>query len=308
MSKKSLKHQLVAAIVMLLVATIALTGVTYAWFSINTTVDVTGMSVTTQVENNLMVAEENLEANYATVLSQPISATVQPVSTINGTNFFYTVDAKATGAKNKPLTGDGAEPFIAYSETSALDNTTARKTNYDPDFQVTYGVTETVTTSNVRYGYVDYTFYLKAINAKSSATDLVMSTCNLLYDGAPLTDKAWRVAMFVADSAANTTTNELGTLKTILTPSGATNFTSGQAVSSTTALGAVTYNQDAIVASVPAATTAYYKVTIRFWQEGEDTTCNNETFASLTESYSLSTRFSIASDAVAVSSIGSVVE
>lgn len=305
MNTKLLKKELIGAIVMMLVAAIALTGSTFAWFAINTDVSATGMSVTTKVENNLMIAEVNLEENYSTVIEQLVSATLEPVSTVNGTSFFYTVDAKATGEKNNPITGTGAVPYVAYNESTSLANTTAKKTAYDADFNSAYGTADTVTTSNVKYGYVDYVFYLKAINAQDSAIDLVMNECNLLYDDAVVTDKTWRVGLFATASAANTTTDGIGTLKTILTLNGAENFTDGNAVASTSTLGTVTYNDEAVIASVPAHTTAYYKVTVRLWMEGEDTTCNNETYAALNGKYSLACSYSIADNAVAVENIGS---
>ena len=72
------------------------------------------------------------------------------------------------------------------------------------------------------------------------------------------------------------------TAKTILKLQGASEFTPGKAVASTGALGSVTYGQNAVLGTLTnAGDTAYYKVTVRVWLEGEDTTCKSSTYASL---------------------------
>lgn len=48
-----------------------------------------------------------------------------------------------------------------------------------------------------------------------------------------------------------------------------------------------------VIASVTRASTEYFKVTIRLWLEGEDTTCTNTTFAALTSNYTLDIGFTL---------------
>ena len=313
--KKALR-KLVPAIVMMLIAASMLGTTTYAWFSSNRTVSVNGMSVNTHVDDNLLIAAENAEANFAKDLTQTRSGSLRPVSTVDGVSFYYTATDNVKGngdAKN--------ETYVAYSEAetksgeplavdNALANTDAGKDHYDKAFQSAYSVTGTITTSNVIYGYIDYVFYIKATNVSGSAEDLKLTTLNLLYNGAAVTEKAWRVAVFAQTAEKNTALNTApaaGDRKAMLTLSGAANQESGKAVSSTTATNTVTYTSSSwAVDSIAAGATEYNKVTVRLWLEGEDTTCTNETFATLTNAYTLSVKFDLGGSEPAVTVIGSV--
>lgn len=308
--KKALR-KLIPAMVMLLIAAAFVGTSTYAWFSMNRVVTVNGMSVNTTVSDSLSIAATNTEADFATALSQTVSGSLRPVSTVDGATFFYT-----DGANN--VKGNGAvisaedNKYIAYNESSELANTGANKTHYDATFQTTYAMTDSVTTSNVLYGYVDYVFYIKATNVTGSAEDLKLTTLNLLYHGAalPATEKAWRVAVFAQEVNAGAAGTGDGTLKAILTRSGAANFTSGKAVAAATGtvLGDVTYASSAwAVDSIAAGETEYNKVVVRLWLEGEDDTCTNATFAHLDENYTLSLAFALGGTENAVLVIGSAV-
>ena len=73
----------------------SITG-TVAWFSMNTSIKVTGMTVTTKVSSSLQIAKENKESEFGNAdLLQTRSGILEPASTINGNNFFYTTDAKS---------------------------------------------------------------------------------------------------------------------------------------------------------------------------------------------------------------------
>lgn len=277
----------------------SITG-TVAWFASNARVTITGMSFTTKVSSNILVAEQNNvadESQYAATLAQARTGVLEPASTINAVNYYFTTNALASGDAKEDV-------YTAYSESATLANAAAGKSQYDAAFNTAYGVKETPTTSTVVYGYIDQVFYLKATNSAAVAANLNLIRCNLLYNDAALgaTDTSWRVGMLVqsASKGENTTAAlAAGDLKTILAPTGAVNFTSGKAVSSTSALGDVSNpGAAATVASVSAGATAYYKVTMRLWLEGEDKNCNNETYAALTDSYALDLAFEFDGTAV----------
>ena len=61
--------KLVPAIVMLLISASLLGTSTFAWFSMNRAVKVTGMSITTKVDDSLSIAEHNSEANFGNSLN-----------------------------------------------------------------------------------------------------------------------------------------------------------------------------------------------------------------------------------------------
>lgn len=330
-TKKKTNKKLISALGMFMLSAAMLGTSTYAWFTMNKKVTVNGMEVRTKVSSNLLIAETNAEANYGDSLTQSRKALLEPVSTINGTSFFYTLDAKADGDKqNKDLS---VKPYVEYTETAnpAYANTRAAKTNYDDNFNDKYGITTAKTDSdsepfNTAYGYVDYTFYLKATSDEDNQ-QVVMTKCNLLFNdhalgtddtSTAINDRAWRVAVFSQASAKDTATSGDGTLKSILAPANAANFsivagtsaTVADAVKATNELADVLLPGEAVVidSDVDAGVSKYYKVVVRLWLEGEDNTCNSETYAKLTNSYKLDLQFDLQANATgAVTQIGSAV-
>ena len=257
----------------------------------NNRVTVTGMTVTTKVSSNLMIAERNNEADesqYGITIAQSRTGRLEPVSTVNGLSFFYTTDAKTDGSKNADV---ATTPYVAYAEATNLDNTAAGKDKYDTAFQSAYGVSETITTANVIYGYIDYVFYLKATNGEAAAQELKLSECVLKYNSAAVTDKAWRIAIFAQEASKGSnldTALASDNLISILALEDAAYFDGTKGVSGTAATSAVTkLSTAAKLADIAAGATKYYKVTARLWLEGEDTTCNNTTYAELTNNYTL---------------------
>lgn len=216
------------------------------------------------------------------------------------------------------------DPVYNTNATAAA----AGKYYFDNTFSKAYGVEPAATDYGTAYGYVDYVFYLKA-TGDTDNQQLVMTACDLNYtypDGVKLSDgttlvnanvdKAWRVAVFASDITANGGKGNTGdgaavgtldpaasattatNLKTILAPSGANNWTDGKAVVSTSAVDTVTYGTAAVLDNdIDAGVTKYYKVLIRIWLEGEDETCNSETYAKLTSNWTLDTEFKLQNNA-----------
>ena len=276
-----------------------------ALFSLNSKVTATGMQVKTHVSDNLLIAETTLtntgavsDATFKTSYVGSIDTTLQPVSTVDGKNFFYTQKTNVLGS------GNHINPtFLAYNDyanskeepTSTADLT---------DFRTNAGYTAT----DEVYGFKDFVFVLKAQNTATSGTAaLGITKMNLVYGGDEkassddLIEQAFRVAVLVEDKG---TTNgsysgQSGTLKTILQNStdtaGAKYFTDKNAVSSVSGLAAVNnLSTAAKIADVPANGTYYYKVVVRLWLEGEDESCNNETFAKLNDKWALDLEIQLA--------------
>lgn len=291
---------LIPALGILVLSTAASITGTVAWFSVNNSVTVDGMAVTTQVSGNLQIAKVNQEANFGSKATMGTDASLlEPTSTVDALSYFYTTDAKADGSKEHGLTGEGAIAYKAYANTSAGNAT------FNEDYKTTDAV-----------GYIDYAFYLKAVNPSDADNVIRMTKCNLLYNGAAITEKAWRVAVFSQDAQKNTeqsTAVASGDLVTILTPASAAYF-DNTAVSSTTAKTAVSAKKDQpalVLEDIDNSDPFYCKITVRVWLEGEDTTCNNETYAKLTENWSLDLEFQLVdpnatpAPAAAVTGIGS---
>ena len=289
---------IIPALAMLLLGTAASVSGTVAWFSTSAVANVSGMTVTTQVSSNLMIATDTLasterinDANFSSSVSTAISALLEPVSTTNGKAFFYTTDAKSTGDAN-------ADVYTRYNavEAPSDDENTA--------FNSAYGTSGAV-------GYKDYVFQLKAVNTQGAAKDIKLTKLNLIYGGAQDASKAYRVAVFTENlgEAGSNPAGGSGTLLGIYSPAGASNFVANSAISAAdaapTTISTTAYNTVSNIASVPANKTNYYKVVVRLFLEGEDNTCNNSTFANLTSSWALNLELRIdgASTNTAVSNI-----
>ena len=181
------------------------------------------------------------------------------------------------------------------------------------------------------YGYVDYVFYLKG-TSDSASQDLNMTECNIIYNdkngsesiigsgteaGVDI-DRAWRIGVFVTDITANggaghstvssidpaATAKVTENQKAILGLANSAYFTDGKAQASTTAndLGNVVNFKNGGTGATGVVldtitgigATKYYKVLVRVWLEGEDNTCNSETYAALqTGKWTLDCRFEL---------------
>lgn len=287
MTVKKLRKQLAAAIAMTLVATVALGSSTYAWFAMNSTVTATGAQFKTQVQNNLFIASNDgstkaQEDEFVTTIKNDIDALLEPVSTIDGLTYFYADKNNVvnTGATKK-------SEWTAYSTGS--DAMTLFNTNY--------GTTGAV-------GYVDYIYQLKAVSA--SPVNIYLTDLSLTYGGdsdisGTDANKTPRIAVFAQDiTTADAGELTASDLKAIYSASGAVEFTPGNAVKTTTAVDEITKKNEAMnLAVVDPGTTGYnhgtyFKITVRMWLEGEDTTCNNATFAKIDDKWSLDMAWSLA--------------
>jgi len=281
---KKLRRMLFSSIIACLLCFITLGTSTYAWFSMNQKVSVTGMAVTTAVNDNLFIAQSTAsnnklaDADFRNALHYTAEAAkLQPVSTVDANNFYYTNEAAADGHK---VSGN----YTALANNDILVNST----HYQ--------------------GYADYVFELKAINANDTNEYVNLTKLNILYEGdVTKVTHAFRVAIFVQanTSAFDDLTDEqkataytgaydaIGAVNSIFAKSDYAYFTTGKAVSATDALAAVSNINTAVSLLVPANTTKYFKVTVRIWLEGEDTDCYNTKFVNLTSQWALDLAFEL---------------
>ena len=259
-------------------ATLVLTGVasvtgTVAWFTANTRVTATGMTFSAKAESNLFIATATLdgtdraqESSFGTSLTQNIVGSLKPASSIDGKAFYgLKADAKVDGSGAS--TGD-YEPITHQTPAKADDLT----------------------------DYLEYVFQLKATNVDASATqNIIIDTMSLKYASETSADgyEAFRAAVFVEeDQSSSTTTGNfsavVGTSKGLYAPTGYAYFDGTKAIgkaadSETIGKQGVTITTEATsLAEVSANTTAYYKVVVRLWLEGEDKKCNVDTFKAFT--------------------------
>ena len=265
-----LSRKLIPALAMLLVSAVMMTTASFAWFAINTDSQITGMTVKTTAADNILVAgctlgQKTVATGFAPDLAVTLDeATLRPVSATDGANFFYVDSGEHVDDDGS---AKGENPYLSYAETPF---------------------------ANGDKPYTDYVFQVRATNAGSEGKDVVISALDLIYSvtGSTGFPKAFRVAVFAESENTEAAedakfSGEVGTLKTVLKPSDAVNFTEGKAANSVNTVGAVTLpDQSATIGTVGAHTTATFKVVVRLWLEGEDTTCTNETFANFDGTWS----------------------
>jgi hypothetical protein len=311
--KNSAAKKLIPAAGMLALSASMLATSTYAWFTMNRSVDVTGLQMKTVVSSNLQIDKAlptnggtwaagsfaTNDSTFANSIEESIANEVLvPVSTVDGYSYWFTDPDNVQG--NGDATSDA---YTAYSLAG---------------LQGKYGNT-------VTHGYLDYHFVLKASNTTDSAQKVVLDQLDIKYTKAGTetdTDKAWRVAILGKEftTAAVNGAKTLPNIATagadvtkIYTPSGAANFTTNettskyQAVNGAAALADVNYAGaigDSEIFTVPAGSTKYYEVIMRIWIEGEDTTCYTGLFNGLQNgSWALDTGFTLATDGTAGSGV-----
>lgn len=331
--KNSAVKKLIPAAGMLALSASMLATSTYAWFTMNKEVEVTGLTMKTKVSSNLLISSNNEAGSYkADQLIEGRKALLEPVSSVSGKtgSFYYTLDAAENGSKAHAASGDNV--FKLYSEATNNNATAgaAGKYYYDNQFNGEYGIEPSANDFGTAYGYIDYVFYMKA-TGNAANQKLIMTACDLNYtypnagDPAVATDpgdNAWRIAVFASDittdgGKGNTGAGAtVGTLdpatsdaKVILKTSesdgyfiadtaalktdgtGKVNITT--AVNATTSADSVNYGEAVLDGDIDAGVTKYYKVLVRVWLEGEDKSCYSETYAKLTEGWTLDTEFKL---------------
>ena len=305
--KGNTAKKLLPAAMMLAVSASMLGTSTYAWFTMNKEVQVNGLAMRTKVSSNLLISSNNAEGSYkADTLIEGRKALLEPVSSVTAQTgkFFYTLDAAENGSKAHDTVTEAYVPYVEATNTNATASA-AGKYFFDSKFNSAYGVDPNSEDFGTAYGYVDYVFYLKATGT-AAGQQIRMTRCDLdyagdntaetlSYGGLGTGDKAWRVALFakeltaeqagIGNSGDGAAVGQLDpaaqteTAKAILALNGADYFTGG-AVATASTKSTITTGSG-LIDTINAGETGYYKVLVRVWLEGEDTTCNSATYAAL---------------------------
>ena len=115
MKKTALK--LIPAAAMLLVSAIMVSTATFAWFSMNTTVQVTGMSLTAVTPANLVVSKDGSDwSNTISISDQNSSGKLFPASTYDAVSFNAVTDGNYIGSG----AGGVAENSTAFQPTASV--------------------------------------------------------------------------------------------------------------------------------------------------------------------------------------------
>ena len=300
-----LSRKLAPAVALLLVSLFMITTTTLAWFSMNTVVTATGMQVTATAGDNIMVYKTPSQVQGAdkdfhnAVVLPHKEVKLAPASSADGKDFYYVDGRNVNGAGNviRPM------EYIAYDAGSS------QSVN---DFNKNYRTSGSV-------AYTEYIFQLKATNAQDYTQELVMATLDLTYGGTTYgTQKAFRVAVFADAFPADDNPDDAiypsvstETLVSVLAPEDATYRTTREdgtdVIGQTVGMNALdelamcdvaNFGEKASFGEVLPGETVYYRVIVRLWLEGEDTTCGNATFAPLDEAWALDLSVCFATDVI----------
>lgn len=97
-TKNMRKKALLSSVAMLLVAVVALSGATYAWFSANSTANLSSIDFTSSKASSLLIAEKDTEpaaSEYAAVVTRTWNQALVPCSSANGTSFYAVTNSSA---------------------------------------------------------------------------------------------------------------------------------------------------------------------------------------------------------------------
>jgi hypothetical protein len=160
-TKMKATRKLIPAIAMLLISAVMMSTATFAWFSTNSTVDVTGMTITAKANNTYLVISQTSTMNNETYTTTTVeaknkSATVYPIM------YCTTSDAAKKLEAGKWYTAVG----------TSISNGAAASTDEDqiPDY------TERTTLGSY---VIENTFYIRVANNFNPATNLVLSDVTL---------------------------------------------------------------------------------------------------------------------------------
>lgn len=298
--KSSTMRKLLPAVAMLAVSAVSLSSATYAWFTMNKSVEVTGMKLKAQAEKGLLINEmtgtgtvsgtDNGSYSESATAGQETAISLRPASTSDLTNWWHANSKNSSNEAGAGTNGvdtdntvlisagkyyDNISPDnLSKAETTAIADTNAARTVYYGDG---LGATESTLDDGEGY-YIKYVYYLKSSSntAMSVTADKLTATVTaaLPENGTaqPL-DPALRVGVKIdstvkifapvsgADTSNKITNNDAGSAYTEVTPATAT-----------AALGANT-----TTFTIPAVNSATgLEVDVFVWFEGEDTSCKSD--------------------------------
>lgn len=187
MNSKAIRKQLLAAIAMVLVAAVALSSSTYAWFVNNAQVTATNVNVTATTAYSLQI-KKGSTGNYGTTTDLNGAVTLKPVSTV-GALASAEKELKAAGANpsTQPAVGIGDNTTVAKNDmvfftsdswNSDAEVITFKEVSKNSTHSYVNGPSGSVSGTS-KYFYSD-TVYLKAGQASKIYLD---NTTTGIYDG-----------------------------------------------------------------------------------------------------------------------------
>jgi hypothetical protein len=323
--KSSTARKLLPAVAMLAVSAVSLSSATYAWFTMNKSVEVTGMRLKAQAEKGILINEMAAPTGAGTWSAEALAGhdsaiALRPASTSDLANWWHanskitsneggagtgetvTVDTTNTVALDTDVYYADIKPGatgISAADTAATADTNAARTVYYSD-----GVGGTDDSLDDGEGYyVLYKYYIKtsgntALNVTAGNLKAAVKATKTNNDTENIStnlDKALRVGIKVS---GDTKTTIFAPVAGADEKNNITNNTAGSsykevtpvAASATgTATTATGINNAAV--SLPAVTANGLEVDVYVWFEGEDTNCKSDNLTAVLDSYQIDITF-----------------
>lgn len=321
--------KLIPAACMLLISATTLVSSTYAWFTMNREVQVTGMKVQAKAEGGLLInevaahADTNWDDHAVAVTASGVK--LVPTSTTAGTAWFHAnskavndeAGADANGVKSNNLAATGYESLTLTEANTAAVTTGTREAEYTIYYQNKNGTSGYQADSLDDAYYIMYKYYLKASNdsgvslAKTeNSQNVAIKEVTATVDGTSVSvdlNKALRVGV------------KMGSKMYIYAPMYATNATIAtyyvtQTVSTNAQTGDQTITNAAVdpyktndkvytaLTNVPGINTDGVEVDVYIWFEGEDDNCQSDKVTETLDNITVDIKFSLETlDATAAS-------
>jgi hypothetical protein len=323
----STAKKLLPAFAMLTVSAVALTSATYAWFTMNKNVEVTGMQLKAQAEKGILinempgngeVTEDNTTVDHGTwsesALAESTVNALRPASTSDFTSWWHAnsrktnteagINTGGTGVDTTntvQLTGGGYYSDITYVANGATvlknDTAAAADTNCASTVYYTNGTGSTNGYDDGEGYYVKYTYYIKS----SSNDGLTVTaghlqatvTATLQGNGsAQALDKALRVGVKVAgDTQATIFAPVANSTTDSYKVTGDAGGTTANLATVTPIAGGTATGLNAAAVNLPAVTADGLAVDVYVWFEGEDVNCMSDNLAATLNAYQIDITF-----------------
>lgn len=238
MSVKALKRQLIAAIAMVLVATIAMGSSTYAWFAANNEVTATGMNVQAQAESGIVIKGAG-DSKFTTIgTANSTVSSLLPTSTIDLTKWWHALSNEYDDESDK-------------QEAAKYTEVTTNKGDYvsQHDFTIRAAAAD-----------VPVTGVNLAVKEVKITTPETVNSTNL--------DKAIRVGVKIGTKFYVYAPSEGADFTLTANYASGATLVEKQAANSTTDIFTLTDN------TVPASDTGL-TASVFVWYEGEDANCKS---------------------------------
>ncbi len=311
MKKTNAKKKLLPAIGMLAISAAMLSSATFAWFTMNKSVEVTGMKLKAQAEKGILINEKAGVSDGTWSEEAFADSTVnalRPASTANFTNWWHAnskktnteagVNAGGTAVDTDTVAISNGVYYSDISSISAYDVSAVNDTNAANTVYYVDGTGATASTYDDGEGYyVKYVYYIKSSSNEALQVPAGQLTANVTATlqgsaSAQALDKAIRVGIKVSgDSKATIFAPVSGSTTDAYKVTGDTAGTAASLVEVTPNAGGSAAAINASVVSLPKVTDPGLEVDVYVWFEGEDVNCKSDNLAETLNAYQIDITF-----------------